>query len=318
MKTVGIALLGYGTVGKAFEKLLLTQKDSVKRKLNQFGKEDLDLELRWIYYRNQPPKIHSTAKLTSSFDEILSDENVEIIVELMGGREAASFMFRAMDKGLSVVTANKLALFTERGELEKRAKEKKVDFYYEASVAAAIPILKIMRESLIYDEILELQGIINGSTNFILTKISQGMDYEEALKLARDLGYLEADPDLDLEGYDALYKLGILCYTAFGEYPVDIQRQGIESLWKTKGKNKLKLIARGTRGSARLSLEEIDPSSPFYPVDDGENALLVKTKYGGNYFFRGAGAGGEPTATAVLSDAVALAQKRKSRNLTKV
>lgn len=318
MKTVGIALLGYGTVGKAFEKLLLDQKDSVKRKIRQFGKEDVELDLRWIYYRNQPPKTNSSAKLTSSFDEILSDDKVEIVVELMGGKEASSFMFRAMDKGVSVVTANKLALYNEKGELEQYAKEKKVDFYYEASVAAAIPILRVLRESLIYDEILEIQGIINGSTNFILTKISQGMDVHDALSLAKELGYLEADPSLDLEGYDALYKLGILCYTAFGEYPVEIKRQGIQSLWKTKGKNKLKLIARGTRDSAGLSLEEIDPSSPFYTVDDGDNALLVKTKYGGNYFFRGAGAGGEPTATAVLSDTMAIAQKRKSRNLTKV
>lgn len=313
MKSVGIALLGYGTVGSALERLLLEQEKEIEKRIMHHGLEPVKLELLWVYHReNKPPSIASHASLTASYEEILGDDRVQIVVELMGGKEPATTMIKqAMDHGKHVVTANKLALYEAKGELEEKAKALGLGFLYEASVAAAIPILAVIRESLIYDEVLRIEGILNGSTNFVLTKLSQGMTYEKSLELATELGYLEADPTLDLEGYDAMYKLGILCYTSFGEYPEEIHREGLENLWVPQGKNKLKLMARADKEKRRIHLEEVAPESPFYKVDDGQNALLIETKYGGQFFFQGPGAGGAETATAVLADTMRLAQKIK-------
>lgn len=195
MKKITLALLGYGVVGKALEKLYLEEKKPALEKLERLHKEKIDFELKWIYLRDKKTNIESGALKTHNYQDILEDEEVDIVIELMGGLEPATKMCKeAMDRGKSIVSANKHALYEARGALQKHAEKNKVQLNYEAAVAAGIPLLDILRNRLFFEEILEIKGILNGSTNYILSRMFQGMDFEEALERARDMGYLESDP----------------------------------------------------------------------------------------------------------------------------
>ncbi|NLY36408.1 MAG: homoserine dehydrogenase [Tissierellia bacterium] len=303
MKKITLALLGYGVVGKALEKLYIEEKPRALEKFKRLQGEELDFDLKWIYVRDIGRKVQSRAMVTNNYKDILEDEDVDIVVELMGGLEPATTMIRqAMSQGKSVVTANKYALYESKGELESLAVRNKVELSYEAAVAAGIPILDILRNRLFFEEIQEITGILNGSTNYILSRLAQGMGFKEALEKANDMGYLEADPSLDLQGFDSLHKIGILSNLVFGTYPKVIKREGIEKAAQIKTSNKLKLIARANIEGIQVGLEEVDRQSPFYSIDDGINAIEFKTKYTKELFFSGPGAGGEATALSVWAD----------------
>lgn len=309
MKKITLALLGYGVVGKALEKLYLEEKAAALKKIKCLCGEEIDLHLKWIFLRDPSTPVKCEALRTGCFEQILQDSEVDIVVELLGGLEPATTMIKkSMKKGKSVVTANKYALYEGQGEREADARKYGVQLHYEAAVAAGIPIIDTLRNRLFFEEITEVSGILNGTTNYILTRLAQGMTFEEALARADERGYLEADPRLDLEGYDSLHKIGILHYLIFGYYPKNIKREGIQRAASLNSSKKLKLIARAVEDHVEVALKEIDQDSPFYAIDEGINGLLFKTKFTHQLFFSGPGAGGEATALSVWADILSQAR----------
>ena len=320
MKKISIGLLGFGTVGSGVYHILGEHQNLIRARLKKLTGKDFDITIKKILVRDID-KYDDTAKalMTTEPKDILEDAEIDIICELIGGDDLAlRLMTEAIARKKHVVTANKKAIFTSKGTLAEAALSNQLAFRYEAAVAGVIPIIRVLEESLISDEICELQGILNGSTNFILTKVSEGTSYADAMKLATDLGYLEADPSSDVDGYDAMYKLGILASLITGAFPEEaaIDRMGIGAITAdqiaaaAENNEKIKLIARmqNENGKTRLSVkpEAIDQSNPLYNLDGSLNGVLVKCKNGGNIFLSGAGAGSRETATSVLGDIITI------------
>lgn len=320
MKTINIGLLGFGTVGSGVYHILKDHQNLIQRRLKKLTGQDFEIRIKKILVRNMDKHEAQIQKLmTDQPQDILQDEEIDIICELIGGDDLAlDLMQEAIARKKHVVTANKMAIFTNRGQLAQAALDQQVAFRYEAAVAGVIPIIRVLEDSLISDDITELQGILNGSTNFILTKVSQGASYEEAMKVASDLGYLEADPTSDVDGYDAMYKLGILASLITGAFPEEatINRLGIGSITSqeisaaAEAGQKIKLIASLKQENGILALsvkpEAIDASNPLYHLDGSLNGVLLKCKNGGDIFLSGAGAGSRETATSVLGDIITI------------
>lgn len=321
MKQFRIGLLGFGTVGSGVYRILEAQRAQIQARLSAQTGTPVDVSIKRILVRNINKYDPSLRPLmTTNAQELLEDPEIDLICELIGGDTLAlDLMQRAIAAGKHVVTANKKAIFTCQNALEQQARAAGKAFRYEASVMGVVPIIRVLKESLASDEVLELCAIINGSTNFILTKVSEGASYEEAMAIAQQLGYLEADPSSDVDGYDAMYKLGILTQLATGSFPLesDILRIGIGSITaaqivdaRAKGQ-KLKLVARLTYadGKPQLSVqpEALDPEHPLYGIDGSLNAAALTMRYAGKLFLSGAGAGSHETATAVLGDILSIA-----------
>lgn len=317
MKKVGIALLGLGNVGRGVWKILDANKDEIKER------SGYDIEVSKILVRDKsknrgvdvPDEI-----LTTNADEIFEDENIKIVVELMGGiNPAKEYMIRAMKCKKHVVTANKLAIATCGSELLKTAQEENVRLCYEASVAGGIPIIHGLSESLTANKIEQIVGIINGTTNYILTKMRlDNMDFKEALKEAQEKGYAEADPTSDVEGYDAVYKLAILTYLAFGKkVNVDsIYREGIQKIESVDidyAKEfgyviKLLAIVKDVDDTLELRVHPtmIPERHPLANVNDSFNAIFLKGNAVGDLMMYGRGAGDLPTGSAVVGDIISV------------
>ena len=320
MKTINIGLLGFGTVGSGVYHILKDHQNLIQRRLKKLTGQDFEIRIKKILVRNMDKHEAQIQKLmTDQPQDILQDEEIDIICELIGGDDLAlDLMQEAIARKKHVVTANKMAIFTNRGQLAQAALDQQVAFRYEAAVAGVIPIIRVLEDSLISDDITELQGILNGSSNFILTKVSQGASYEEAMKIASDLGYLEADPTSDVDGYDAMYKLGILANLITGAFPEEatINRLGIGSITSqeisaaAEAGQKIKLIASLKQENGILALsvkpEAIDASNLLYHLDGSLNGVLLKCKNGGDIFLSGAGAGSRETATSVLGDIITI------------
>ena len=267
------------------------------------------------------------ALLTTDAQSIINDPEIDIVIEVMGGIDPArELILAAIKNGKSVVTANKALLASHGADLFTAADNKGVDLYYEAAVAGAIPIIRPMRESLVGDQITRVMGIVNGTTNYILTKMDEeGRAFDEVLKEAQSLGYAEADPTADIEGFDAASKAAIIAGLAFHSRVSvdDVYREGISSITAddvavAKTMNhviKLLAIAELTaddRISVRVHPTLIPRSHPLAAVRDAFNAVFVEAKSAGQLMFYGRGAGGAPTASAVLGDVVAVARHRVS------
>ena len=215
MESIKIALLGLGTVGTGVYKVLKAQKEEMVRKLGA------QVEIKKILVRNlekAAAKVDDPSVLTNDWKEILNDPEIQIVAEVMGGMEPASNLHerRHLEAGKNVVTANKDLLAAKGRELLDAAKENQRDLLFEASVAGGIPIIRPLKECLAGNHLDEIMGIVNGTTNFILSKMTdQGMEFEEALAMATELGYAEADPTADIEGYDAGRKVAIMASIAF-------------------------------------------------------------------------------------------------------
>ena len=268
--------------------------------------------------------------LTTDAQSVINDPEIDIIIEVMGGIDPArELILAAIANGKSVVTANKALLATHGADLFTAADNKGVDLYYEAAVAGAIPIIRPMRESLVGDQITRVMGIVNGTTNYILTKMDEeGRAFNEVLKEAQNLGYAEADPTADVEGFDAASKAAIIAGLAFHSRVSvdDVYREGISSITAddvavAKTMNhviKLLAIAELTaddRISVRVHPTLIPRSHPLAAVRDAFNAVFVEAKSAGQLMFYGRGAGGAPTASAVLGDVVAVARHRISNSV---
>lgn len=315
MKTVKIGLLGLGTVGSGVFKILQTQADKIARIAG------CRLQATKALVRN-PGKHQDLAQkveLVTDPEQILQDPGISIVAELMGGlHPAAEYLQQAIAAGKNVVTANKDLLATAGLPLIKLAQDKGVSLRYEASVAGAIPILNVLSQNFAGDQIQEITGIVNGTTNYILTQMSeQGADFEQALKKAQDLGFAEADPTNDVSGKDAAYKMIILTRFAFGTdlQLRDFHYDGIQAVRtadvqaaKTWG-YVIKLIGLSRQVGSGLFVEVapclVKKDSRLGQIRNADNGLAVHSWAVGTSFFAGPGAGSLPTANSVVSDLIA-------------
>ncbi|MFC4223101.1 homoserine dehydrogenase [Lysinibacter cavernae] len=323
-RNLRVALLGAGSVGSQTARLLLEHADELASRVGA------KLELAGIAVRNTSAKrdVELPAELYTTDAEALITSS-DIVIELMGGIEPAkSYIIQALTSGADVITANKALLAEHGDELFEIADQVGAQLYYEASVAAAIPILRPLRESLAGDRINRVMGIVNGSTNYILDRMDRfGDSAEDAAAVALELGFLEADPTLDVEGYDAAQKVTILASLAFHtSVPVaSVHREGIASvtLEQVRAAREagyvIKLLAIAERLadpdtgvesiSARVYPALISRQHPLATVHEGKNAVFVEAEAAGSLMFYGAGAGGVETASAVLGDLVSAARR---------
>jgi homoserine dehydrogenase len=320
---VRVALLGCGVVGSQVVRLLDEQADDLAARVGA------PLELAGIAVRRPgrhpdvPPDL-----LTTDAEALVARDDVDLVVEVIGGIEPArSLLLTALRTGKSVVTANKALLAEDGATLHDAAAKADVDLYYEAAVAGAIPLLRPLRESLAGDRITRVMGIVNGTTNFILSRMdATGAGFDEALAEATALGYAEADPTADVDGYDAAAKAAILAGLAFHSRVTmsDVHREGIGDITAADIASAraidctVKLLAicervqgpDGERVSVRTHPAMIPRSHPLAGVGDAFNAVFVEAEAAGSLMFYGRGAGGAPTASAVLGDLVAVARNR--------
>ena len=317
-----IAVLGYGTVGSGVVEVLSTNQASIN------NKAETEIDIKYVLDLRDFPGSSIEDKLVKDYNVILEDEEVEIIAEVLGGVEPAyTFVKSALEKGKSCVTSNKELVAKHGPELLAIAKENHVNFLFEASVGGGIPIIRPLNNSLTADEIYEIAGILNGTTNFILTKMEEeGLDFETVLKEAQDLGYAERNPEADVEGYDACRKIAILSSLAFGMHVdfEDIHTEGItkiaeEDMTYAKALGmEIKLIGRCRKEEgkvfAMVTPMMLPTTHPLAPVRDVFNAILVKGNVIGDVMFYGAGAGKLPTASAVMADIIDAA-KHKGKNI---
>jgi homoserine dehydrogenase len=320
-KTLKIAMLGCGVVGSQVARLLIANKADLSTRAGA------NLELVKVAVRNPKSKNYGVPDelLTSDLKSIVNDPQVDLVIELLGGIEPArELILTALKNGKSVVTANKALLAKHGAELYAAADNANVDLYYEAAVAGAIPILRPLRESLVGDQVLKVMGIVNGTTNYILTKMDEnGAAFEDALREAQKLGFAEADPTADIEGGDAAAKAAILAGLAFHSRvtDLDVYKEGISNISATDVKVakamdlviKLLAIADVTDEGAiavRVHPALISRSHPLASVRDSYNAVFIESTSAGQMMFYGRGAGGEPTASAILGDLVAVARNK--------
>ncbi|MDY5350389.1 MAG: homoserine dehydrogenase [Candidatus Ventricola sp.] len=328
MSTMTIGFLGCGNIGCGVYRLLKEQGEQIARN------EGETFEIRRILVRSKGKKRGAEipeALMTENPDDVLLDPQISIVMEFMGGEEpAASYMLRALEAGKTVVTANKMALATHWQELIHAARTHAAGLYYEASVCGAIPIIRAINDSLQANRIASVTGIINGTTNYILSRMTrEGASYADVLADAQRLGLAEPDPTADVEGYDAVYKLSILSTLAFHRHvPVgSVYREGISGITpldvqcgKAFGLTlKLLAIAKEVDGcvQARVHPAFVPDDHPLASVSDAFNAVYVSGHACGEMMFYGRGAGDMPTASALVSDLIKAA-KTKNHQLPAV
>ena len=319
---VNVAILGFGVVGSGVAEVLATNGPHIDQKV-----DDL-IRLKYILDVRDFPDSPFADKVVHDFSVIENDPEVSIVVETIGGAKAAlDFTRRALRAGKSVVTSNK-ALVAEHGcELLALAAEQGVSYLFEASVGGGIPILRPLNQCLAANEIEEITGILNGTTNYILTRmIRGGLSFDAALKEAQANGYAEQDPTADIEGHDACRKICILASLAFGRhiYPSQVPAEGITGVtlsdvaWAEACGKKLKLLGRAIRQAdgrvcAYVSPHLVDVENPLAGVEDVFNAIAVKGNAIGDVMFYGRGAGKLPTASAVVADVIDAAKHRDEK-----
>ena len=313
---VRIGVIGHGTVGASFVKLVKQQSDTIA------ARSGVRLEIARVAVRNSATHAGSLVAdvLTQDADFVVSDPTVDLVVELMGGiDEARTLILKALASGKPVVTANKALIATHGAELFAAADKSGIDLLFEAAVCGGIPLIRPLRESLRGEPIRRVLGIVNGTTNYILTKMSEdGASYADALAGAQQLGYAEADPTADVEGLDAAAKISIIASIAFGANVVagDVYSEGITKVTaadiaiahRLGYAVKLLAIAELENSSGSVSVR-VHPAMvphhhPLASVRDAFNAVVVDGEASGSLMFYGRGAGGDPTASSVLGDVI--------------
>jgi homoserine dehydrogenase len=320
LKTISIGMLGCGVVGSQVARLLQSDEQELSERSGAL------LVLKKIGVRSNAAREGiNPSMITTDLNSIVSDPEINIVIEVMGGIEPArTLILEAIKNKKSVITANKALLATHGHELFNAADAAKVDLYYEAAVAGAIPIIRSMRESLAGDQITRVMGIVNGTTNYILTKMhEEGRAFNDVLKEAQSLGYAEADPTADIEGHDAAAKAALLASLAFHStvtidevYCEGITGISIDDVNAAKAMGsviKLLAIAELTvkdEISVRVHPVMLPSSHPLASVRNAFNAVYVESEAAGQLMFYGRGAGGAPTASAILGDLVAVTRHR--------
>lgn len=315
-----IAVIGFGVVGSGTVELFYANKEAICKKA---GKE---LDIKYILDKRDFPQSAYKDKLIKDFNLILNDDEVEIVAEVIGGKGAAyTFTKALLEKGKSVVTSNKELVAVHGAELLKIAKENNCNYMFEASVGGGIPIIRPLHQCLSGNRIEKIAGILNGTTNFILTKMfKEQMGFDEALKMAQELGYAEADPTADVEGHDACRKICILASLAFGKhvYPEYVHCSGISRItaedvaYAENAGYAIKLVGVAKEENERLvvmvSPRLVEKSNLLSSVEDVFNAVFVTGDGVGDVMFYGRGAGKMPTASAVVGDIVDCAKAEKT------
>lgn len=315
--SIKAGILGYGTVGKAVEKLIRQNPD-------------LGIRVKSV----ADPKLKKHPLLAKNASQIINDPEIDVVVECIGGVEPArKYILEAIHKKKHVVTTNKELVALHMEEIFKAAKSNKVGFRFEGAVGGGIPIIGPLREELSACHISEVYGIVNGTTNYILTKMcGEGMEFKAALKRAQEKGFAEADPKMDIEGYDAAYKAAILAAVAFSvkvpfkSVPFEgisgITQEDIQYASEIGYAIKLLAVAKKDQGGAEVRVHPtlLPKNHPLASVNGAMNAIYVKGEGVGEFMFYGPGAGGMPTASAVLSDIIKIMQPplRQAKELKEV
>lgn len=320
-----VAVMGFGTVGSGVVELILKNKKTIEERC---GQKTLDvkhiLDIRDF-------STHQLSRLfTKDFNDILNDKDVDIVVETMGGLNPAfDFVSKCLEAGKSVVTSNKELVAAKGYELLELAKKNNVNFLFEASVGGGIPVIRPINQCLSANEFSEVAGILNGTTNFILTMmIDEGMEFQEALKLAQANGYAERDPSADILGHDAARKICILASLCFGKhvFPDEVETEGITTIAKEDVEfakawgGVIKLIGRAKKQDSNKISATVGPcliknGCQLASVTDVFNAILVRGDAVGDVVFYGRGAGKFPTASAVVADVIDCAKHTERRKL---
>ncbi len=319
---ISVALMGHGVVGSGVAEILTTHKQKL---FSSIGEE---IYLKHILDLREFPESPLADRFTKDFEVIASDREVRVVIETMGGvNPAYEFTKRCLAEGKSVVTSNKELVARHGAELLQLAKDNNANYLFEASVGGGIPILRPINQCLVANMVDEIAGILNGTTNFILTKmINENMPFDEALKLAQDLGYAERNPEADVEGHDACRKICILASLAYGKhiYPDNVHTEGITKIaledveYAASWGGVIKLI-----GKCKLlesGLMDIVVAPMFVPctsqlanINDVFNGIMVRGDCTGDVVFYGKGAGKLPTASAVVADVVDCCKHLKAR-----
>lgn len=317
-----IAVLGHGVVGSGVLEVLLSHRESIAKRAKE------ELNVKYILDIREFPDLPYCDRFTKDFDSILNDDSVKIVVEVMGGLEPAfSYVKACLEHGKSVVTSNKELVAAKGAELLAIAQRNNLNFLFEASVGGGIPIIRPISQCLAANEVSEIAGILNGTTNFILTKmIREHMGFEEALELAQQLGYAERDPAADVEGDDACRKICILASLAFGThvYPRDVHTEGITHVtlgdvgYAEAWGGVIKLIGEvRTLENGKIQIEVcpmfVSRENQLSSVDDVFNGIMVRGDATGDVVFYGKGAGKLPTASAVVADVIDCVKHFKAR-----
>ncbi len=320
---LNVAIMGHGTVGSGVAEILLKNKN-ISSKIND------DINIKYILEIRDFEGLPYSDKFTKDFNDILNDESVKIVAEVMGGLSPAyEFVKQCLQKGKSVVTSNKELVAAKGDELLKIAKEKNVNFLFEASVGGGIPILRPLSHCLAANDINKITGILNGTTNYILNKmIVDNMDFDSALQLAQSKGFAEKNPAADIEGHDACRKICILASLAFGKhvYPENVLTQGITdiTLRDVEYANSFNCVIKLICQTEKISQDNISATvrptlvsrdNIISDVDGVFNAVMVSGDAVGDVLFYGKGAGKMPTASAVVADIIDCAchtDKRKN------
>ena len=319
---IKIAVMGYGTIGSGVVEVLATNKDSIAKRAGD------EIEVKYVLDLRDFPGDPIEDKVVHDYQTIVNDPEVSVVVETMGGVEPAYTFVKAMlEAGKHVTTSNKALVADKGAELIALAKAKNVNFLFEASVGGGIPIIRPLNSCLTADEIEEITGILNGTTNYMMTKMSnEGLEFEDVLKDAQEKGYAEKDPSADIEGYDACRKIAILTSLVCGQQVDfnDIHTEGITKISATDIKyakqmgRVIKLLASSKKTengySAMVAPFLLSPEHPLYNVNDVFNAIFVHGNVLGDAMFYGSGAGKLPTASAVVADIVDIA-KHLNRNI---
>ncbi len=319
---VNVGIIGYGTVGSGVFEVLNTNSKSIEVRAGE------EIKVKRICDLRDFPGDEAEKLITHDFNDILNDKEISIVVETMGGTKPAyDFVKASIEAGKSVCTSNKELVAKFGAGLIKLAKKHNVNFLFEASVGGGIPIIRPLNYALTAEEILEIKGILNGTTNFILTKMNdEGLDYETVLKEAQAMGYAEKNPTADVEGFDTCRKIAILTSLAYGKQVdfEDIKTEGISKITKedmeyAKALNaSIKLIGESKKENgvvyARVAPALINREQPLYGVHDVFNAIFVKGNMVDDVMFYGRGAGKLPTASAVVADIIE-AVKYKDRHV---
>ena len=309
---INIAVMGYGTVGSGVVEVIDTNGERIAQRIGDA------LNVKYVLDIRDFPEDPIQEKIIHDFETIISDDEIQIVVEVMGGIEPAyTFVKRSLLAGKCVVTSNKALVAKHGAELLSIAKEKNINFLFEASVGGGIPIIRPLNSSLTADEIEEITGILNGTTNYMLTKMFyEGADYASVLKEAQQKGYAEADPTADVEGYDACRKIAILSSLAYERYFdfEDIYTEGITKIssrdiaYAKEFGNVIKLlgVAHNTEDGIEVGVYPmmISQNHPLASVRDSFNAVFVHGDAVGDVMFYGRGAGEFPTASAVVGDVI--------------
>lgn len=322
---VKVAVLGYGTVGSGVVEVIDTNGASINKRAGQ------EIEIKYVLDIKDFPGDPIQDKIVHDINIILDDPEINIVVEVMGGIEPAyTFVKSALAKGKSVCTSNKALVAKHGAELLEIAKQSNLNFMFEASVGGGIPIIRPLNQSLTADEITQITGILNGTTNYMLTKMSrEGAGFDEVLKDAQEKGYAERNPEADIEGFDACRKIAILTSLAFGAQ-VDFEDIYTEGITKITDKDfkyadklgyAIKLLATSRKSNGEVYAMTapfmISESHPLYSVNGVLNGIYINGNVLGDVMFFGAGAGKLPTASAVVSDIVDCA-KHMGKNVMTV